>query len=143
MRWCPPDPAYRRRAELRAWPWPRSGLHQRRVGVEPRQHRVAGLGWQTEDRPRDAGRLQRVQRGTLGRREEDGDGRRLRIAPRLLQPVAQLGNPLDRVLCRALDRHPAVAELHDAVERRRPVAADDDRRGWALVPGWGWPRPVP
>src|SRR3989441_4332230 len=57
---------------------------------------------------------------------------RLRVTARLPEPLAQLGNALHRVPGRAHDRHPAVAELHDAVERRRPVATDDDGRVWLL-----------
>src|SRR3989442_6130207 len=113
--------------------------HQGGERVEAREHGFPPLRRETEDRALDAGRRQRVQPGLLGRREEDGNGRRLRVAPGLVQPLAQLGNPLDGILGRPHDRHPAVAELDDAVERGGAVAADEDRRGGGLPPLGGGP----
>ena len=78
--------------------------------------------------------------GFLGGAKKIDTGADFGIAARLLQPLAQLGDALDGVALRTHDRHPAVAELHDAIERRRAVAADDDRAGAASGSAWDRPR---
>src|SRR2546428_4662965 len=105
-----------------------SAAHDGGERVEPRKNGVAAFGGEAEDRAFDAGGGEGVDGRLLRWGEEDRDGRGLRIAARLLEALAELGDLLDRVRLRAHDRHPPVAVLHDAIERRRAVAADDDRR---------------
>src|SRR3989441_7410711 len=109
-----------------------SAAHDGGERVEPRKNGVAAFGGEAEDRAFDAGGGEGVDGRLLRWGEKDRDGHGLRIAARLLQPLAELGDFLDRARLGAHDRHPPVAELHDTIERRRAVAADDDRRGRLL-----------
>src|SRR5207248_2482864 len=83
-------------------------------------------GGKTEHDTLDARGFEAVQDAALGLRHERGDGDRL--APGVLRPALELADLVDRVAEAAGDRHPAVAELDDAIERRRTVAAHEDRR---------------
>ena len=110
---------------------PSQGQDRIRAAKTSRRGRILSRGSEgrpkiARDTPAAASAVERrlvwAARRRWTRARSSGRGRPARAAR------AAPGSVSTGFVCGAQDRHPAVAELHHAVEGRRPVAADDDRR---------------
>src|SRR5438132_13251503 len=87
---------------------------------------------QSQNRARHSRLPEAVERGVLGLGAEHGDGDRLHVAPRAGCARFQVREPREDRVARTPTGEPAVAEVHDPLQRVTALATEEDWRGGLL-----------